>query len=59
MLHYLYEKDNQGRVANFVEAFDNLGAAIEKAEKLTAQWAAAGVERHYLISFRDIHEWEN
>ena len=59
MEHYLYEKDNQGRVMNLLEMFAKVDDAISKAKRLTGQWAAVGITRHYLVSYHDRHEWEN
>jgi uncharacterized protein (UPF0548 family) len=59
MEHYLYEKDNQGRVMNFLESFTKVEDAIAKAKRMANQWAQVGITRHYLVSFHDNHEREN
>jgi len=59
MEHYLYEKDNQGNVTNYLECFATVSEAVTKAKRLTEQWANAGVTRHYLVTFHSYHEWEN
>jgi len=59
MNHYLYEKDNQGRVMNLIATFEKVEDAINKAKRMTQQWAQVGITRHYLVSYHDNHEWEN
>ena len=37
MEHYLYEKDNQGRVMNLIGQFEKVDDAIVKAKRMTKQ----------------------
>ena len=59
MEHYLYEKDNQGRVMNLIGQFEKVDDAIVKAKRMTKQQSEVGITRHYLVSYHDCHEWEN